>query len=385
MNIKSDFEKDNKTCENREFVNSEKALLKRVLLILSLVFFVYSAIIYVYASHNASFAERYAMTISAGFRELLATISGIFPFSITETMIIVGIPAFVLLLVRALVLRFSYGKKDAVKLFWLRSVCIIMIAVSVFINTFGICYKRVPVSEQLGINTEDITAEDIYVTACIASDSLSVLCGEISRMSSGESIMPYSFDEMVEKICNGYNNVLSYMPEKVSVKPVSISELWAYTHISGMYFPFTGESNINVSYPDYIIAFTTAHELAHQFGFAGEDDANMLAFLACIYSEDSYLAYSAFLSAFECFIADMPSQMARQLSYTVDGRIKDELSAYFKFMDSHTNKTVTGLSGKVNDVYLKANGIEQGTANYRQVTKLIAGFFKKNYSKYFNN
>lgn len=383
MNKITDFEKYKKPYDDGEAVFSVKAFIKRVIFIISLLFFVYSIIIYVYASQNTFFAERYTMTVSAGLRQFLAGVSGVFPFSVTESLLLIGIPAIFILFIRALVLCFRYKNKNALVSFLFKFVSVVLVGTAIFINTFGICYKRVQMSVHLGIDTEDITSDDIYISACVVSDSLTELCQDIPRVASGESVMPYGFDEMVEKICEGYSRILSYIPERVSVKPVAVSEIWAYTHISGMYFPFTGESNINVSYPDYVVAFSTAHELAHQFGFAAEEDANMLAFLACVYSDDSYLAYSAFLSVFEYLIADMTPVRARQLSGSVDGRVKDELTAYFKFMNSHTNKTVTEISSKVNDTYLKANGIEQGTANYRQVTKLVAGFLKKNYPKYF--
>lgn len=56
-------------------------------------------------------------------------------------------------------------------------------------------------------------------------------------------------------------------------KPVKLSHWWSYTQITGMYFPFFAEGNINVDQPDCDIPVTAAHELAHTRGFAGRTNA----------------------------------------------------------------------------------------------------------------
>jgi len=55
----------------------------------------------------------------------------------------------------------------------------------------------------------------------------------------------------------------------------------SYLGIGGVYFPFTGEANVNISMPHTSIPFTACHEMAHQIGFAREDEANFIAYIAC--------------------------------------------------------------------------------------------------------
>jgi len=49
----------------------------------------------------------------------------------------------------------------------------------------------------------------------------------------------------------------------------------SYLGIGGVYFPFTGEANVNISMPHTSIPFTACHEMAHQIGFAREDEATL--------------------------------------------------------------------------------------------------------------
>ena len=53
----------------------------------------------------------------------------------------------------------------------------------------------------------------------------------------------------------------------------------SYLGISGIFIPFTCEANVNATLPDWEIPFTACHELAHQRGFAREDEANYVGYL----------------------------------------------------------------------------------------------------------
>jgi len=62
-------------------------------------------------------------------------------------------------------------------------------------------------------------------------------------------------------------------------------------------FPFTGEANVNISMPHTSIPFTACHEMAHQIGFAREDEANFIAYIACKNHPSPDFQYSGILSA----------------------------------------------------------------------------------------
>ena len=91
-----------------------------------------------------------------------------------------------------------------------------------------------------------------------------------------------------------------------------------YTHISGVYTFFTGEANINVNFPDYTTPFTSAHELSHQRGIGPEDEANFMAFLVCIESDDTYIKYSGYMEVFE---------------YVISALYKTDKDKYYSLMD----------------------------------------------------
>lgn len=154
----------------------------------------------------------------------------------------------------------------------------------------------------------------------------------------------------------------------------------SYTHITGVYTFFTGESNINVAFPDYTIPFTAAHELAHQRGIARENEANFVAFLVCSSSEDDYVRYCAYLNMYEYVASALASadpSLYSQVYATLPTAVRAELDAYSRFYEKYRNSAASEVSGAVNNAVLIINGTE-GTKSYGMVVDLAVAYYKDN-------
>jgi len=68
--------------------------------------------------------------------------------------------------------------------------------------------------------------------------------------------------------------------------------------LGGAFLAYTGEANVNTAMPEIQQPFVAAHEIAHQMGFAREDEANFIAYLACRVHPDIDFRYSGALAAF---------------------------------------------------------------------------------------
>ena len=153
----------------------------------------------------------------------------------------------------------------------------------------------------------------------------------------------------------------------------------SYTHITGVYTFFTGEANINVAFPDYTVPFTAAHELSHQRGVARENEANFMAFLVCIRSEDAYIRYCAYLNLYEYVLsalAGADSQMYAKAYAKAPECVKGEMAAYSEFYQKYKESTVSEISGAVNNTFLIIQGTE-GTKSYGMVVDLAVAYFKE--------
>lgn len=65
------------------------------------------------------------------------------------------------------------------------------------------------------------------------------------------------------------------------IKPCLPGGLLMRFGVSGVFSPFTFEAHVDPALPLPTLPFVAAHELAHVAGFASEDEANFVAWLAC--------------------------------------------------------------------------------------------------------
>jgi hypothetical protein len=73
--------------------------------------------------------------------------------------------------------------------------------------------------------------------------------------------------------------------------------------VAGFYSPFTAETDFNREQPAWDLPFSMAHEKAHQRGYAREDEASLIGFLACIDASDPFVRYSGYLHSLKVLTA----------------------------------------------------------------------------------
>lgn len=351
-------------------------LICKISFILSLV----CVIIYISACTSQSFADFFNIYIGSVFRSIFAKISNLVPFSIAEFLIIT-LP-FIIFLSIWYLLKFRCPTPKASLM---SALCVLSVAAmffSSFVLTFATGYRGSSLEQKLELESEEVSTDELYASAEYLSDKINFLSQNINYNNDGFSTMPYSFCQMNDKLIDAYesfsekHNFINNFYSRL--KPVMVSEAMSYTHITGVYTFFTGESNINVAFPDYTVPYTAAHELAHQRGISREDEANMIAFLVCIESKDRYIQYSAYLNMYE-YIMSALYNADRNLYKTalndLDKNIRGELAAYSSFFDKYEDSTASKVTDTVNDTYLKVQGTE-GKKSYGMVVDITVAYLK---------
>lgn len=338
-------------------------------------------VIYIIACLNSDFADFFNQYISSAFRFIFAKLTNLLPFSLAEAIIIL-IPVIAFISIWYLV-KFRCESKSSSTV---SIVCILSVAslfFSSFVLSFGVSYRGSPLDEKLGIKDAPVNKHELYSATVYLTEKINDLSEKIVFAEDGFSKMPYSFSEMNKHLLTAYEDFCeeAYFLDTFNsrLKPVMLSEPMSYTHITGVYTFFTGESNINVNFPDYTIPYTAAHELAHQRGIAREDEANMIAFLVCIRSSDPYIQYSAYLNVYE-YVTNALYKADKELYKTartmIDQKITAEQKAYSAFFSKYTESVASKVSGAVNDTYLKTQGTE-GSKSYGMVVDLTVAYLKK--------
>ncbi len=260
-----------------------------------------SLIVYLIAVLNENFANFMSRYFGAPIRTVLANISGVVPFSLAELVMILLIPAFVVIVVVAN--KYYSGTWRRILVFSGKILSVAVVLIMIYTLGFGTGYHTSTLDKRLGMEKNPVSTEELRDTARKLTELVNAEAANQTYGEDGFSDMPYSFSAMNNKLLVAYDGIYEkysfIQPMNSRLKPVMLSELMSYTHITGVYSYFTGEANLNVAFPDYTLPFTAAHELAHQRGIAREDEANFVAFLVCSSSEDSYIRYSAYLMMLE--------------------------------------------------------------------------------------
>ena len=328
-----------------------------------------------------TFADWFNRYISSVGRRILSYLTVLLPFSFAE-LLLWCLPLFFALMIYRIVRVYS-KKPGGTFLFCARVGALICLLAILFILCFAPGYYGTTLDEKLGLERKPVATEELYGTALLLTEQLNALADSLETLDSGSTIMPYSISEMNQKLMDAYRNytVGKSFPDHFysRVKPIMVSKLYSYAHITGIYTFFTGEANVNVDFPDYCIPFTAAHELAHQRGVAREDEANFIAFLVCYCSEDDYLQYSGYLSLFE-YVSNALYSADRTLWKEVwsrlDPRIRQEEIAYTEFFERYRENAVASASEQINDIYLHSQGSEAGVSSYDLVVDLAVAFFR---------
>ena len=330
---------------------------------------------------SPAFADTFNRYVGALIRGALAHLTGWIPFSLGEAMVIFLPVAAVFMIVRACR---KYSDSWRSVFVYLGSVLsVVSLLFSVFVFGFGTGYYGTTVDEKLGLDRSVVSPEELYYTAATLAAHVNSEAENVKYQYNDFSVMPYTFDEMSRRLVAAYDKVCDeydFIPRLYSrVKPVMLSEPWTYTHISGVYTYFTGEANINTNFPDYTIPYTAAHEMAHQRGIAREDEANFIAFLVCISSDDPYIRYSGYLEVYEYVASSLYSADKNYYSAVYSSlktNVRAETAAYSAFFDKYHENVVADVSEAVNNSYLQIHGTV-GSKSYGLVVDLAVAYYRR--------
>ena len=326
------------------------------------------------------FADLFNKYVSSVFRAFMARLTGWIPFSLAEFFVIM-LPIIVVVASGYAMKRYSDSWRD-VWIYCGTALSLLALFFSLFTIGFAPAYRGSRVDKKLGMQRADVSAEELYETALLLSEAVNREVGNVIFAENGASVMPYGYEQMNEELLLAYDKAYDkydFLQRLDSpLKRVMLSGLMSYTHITGVYTFFTGEANINVDFPDYTLPYTAAHELAHQRGIAREDEANFMAFLVCIDSDDPYLRYSAYLNLYE-YVSSALYSSDQDLYFkareTLASDVKGEMAAYSAFYEKYRDSVASEVSETVNNTFLVIQGTE-GTKSYGMVVDLAVAYYK---------
>lgn len=342
-------------------------------------------LLYLQNIKQAKAAEYVTSPILRAVKEGLSHIFGIFPFSVAEIIIYSLIIFLLFLLFYSVTIIIRVKNRFEV---FIDTLATLLTAAAVIFVIFealwGMFYYLPPLEEKWDLEVKEVTREEIMQVATEVVNDLNRNAKLVTRNSDGIFTPKYGYIGIMKNAYKGFESINEKLPLGEAYystpKQVMASELMSYTYTAGIFFPFTGEANINVNMPYTLMPVTVCHEMAHQRGIAKEDDTNFVGYIACLLQDDVTFRYSANLFAYIYLMNGIYStdkELYRLISDSVNYMVMTDLNYYNEYLKKYQS-AVSEASNAVNDQYLKSMGQEDGTKSYGRVTDLIIAWHLKN-------
>lgn len=316
----------------------------------------------------------------APFERLLGRIWSIFPFSVAEMLATLFLTGCVVWLVWAVVL----AVRQRAPLPFLRR---IVALVSAWLWLWaGLCWLwnaayYVPTfAQREGLETGPYSVEKLAAVTEYFARQAAALAPQVPRDGQGHFAVERS--DCFARGPEVYRNIVWEFPsldiKPVMAKPLLCSRLQSMLGFTGIYFPFTGEANVNVDAPACLVPATIAHEMSHQRMVASELEANFVGIAACTSCGDVTFQYSGYLMGLinlcnalyptspEAWRAIVERTFNREL--TLDW---NDNNAYWETLSSPAED----VAGDMYDSFLKSNDQELGIRSYGACVDLLVSYF----------
>lgn len=349
-----------------------------VLLSLALI----TRIILSFAARDPNLVENlYSSTIYPYIAKGISFISGIIPISIAEVLLVL-IVLFIIIGIVTIIIKPKLFLNNPRKIFHyvVRLLATIYI---LFYFSWGFNYFRQDYLILANMNESPTTYSELKELTIIMIKKTNEIRELLPEDDDGLLFIEEDLQQLGRMANDGFHNYnvgnIDLGGNYGRIKPVFLSKYMSYTGIAGIYIPFTSEPTINTDIPNQSLLTAISHEMAHQKGFAKEDEANFIAYKANINNPDERFQYSGYYLAMNYLMNEVyiESRDDYMLFYTKlsDGvkRDMEYTREYWKSKEGRVQETVNNM----NDNYLKANNQTDGVRSYNGVVRLLLAEYKE--------
>jgi hypothetical protein len=255
-----------------------------------------------------------------------------------------------------------------------RLVLVAAIGYAVFLTCWGFNYRRLPFATTSGLDVGPVAiAELVELADALVAESNALRAGRhedadgafraeagvLSRAPRGNEVLRIRF--------------ASLAGPTPRPKPAWLSPLLSRVGIAGIYIPFTAEPLVNAALPEAELPWSASHEIAHAQGFAREDEANFVAYLACREHPDPDFRYSGSLVASFYVVSALAGSdppAARRIDARRSEAVRRDVAAIVAWQVLYAGP-LRDAGERVNDAYLRSQGTRDGVRSYGRMVDLL--------------
>ncbi len=264
----------------------------------------------------------------------------------------------------------------------LRGLCAFLSVQALFCLMWGVNFWADSFQDCSGLYARPVSIEDLKAVTGYFAENLSKSADNhaITRDENGVFAVPREY--ILDKAPEIYDNIEKIYPflefQDIGVKPMIFSRLMSRMDFTGFYCSYTGEANVNIDSPACLLPSTCAHEMAHQRGFASEQECNFLAVLACVTSGDPVYTYSGYLMGYIYLgnaLYETDPDAYRAIRDTLPDTVRADLRANSIYWEQFHNTIIKSVSTKVYDGILKSYGDDRGIRSYGAMVDLLIAYY----------
>ena len=388
---------------------------------------------------SSSFCDWYIAHVFPAWVNTLGRITGIFPFSVGEWMILLGLALVAVAAVLGLIWavigvirairavgrhRSGAGQREKAAGKFQRFTCgfyrffvwaLLCVGVVMTLNCFILYHASTFSEHYFGEDDGEYTATELLtmynrvaaecnrlaevmerdemgMVIYTGADGVQISYRDGEGWNAGLAEMADEARGLMQQLGKTYSQLDGWYPRP---KALYFSDFMCQQYMQGYYFPFSMEANYNDVMHILNIPSTMCHELAHLRGYIYEDEANLIGYLACVQSGNPFFQYAGNLSVLTYLYNDVyklykdyPKTYETAVDdagfVAVSGQVwEDNIFVSEDEWDRINGEALidTEVVDKAADVFidanLKVNGIADGKISYSRVVRLLLQYYRQ--------
>lgn len=241
----------------------------------------------------------------------------------------------------------------------------------VFLVTWGLNYRRLPLVQRLPFDPARLSADRARALAVESAARLNALY----EPAHADARPPqYVLDEELAAAFRAAAGQFGVSSRPVLPRPKRslLDPYFLRAGVAGMTDPFFVEALIASDLLPVERPIVIAHEWSHAAGLADEGEANFAGWLTCLRGTPAH-QYSGWLFAYGELTNSLGERDRRAVAAELGPGPRADLLAIAERLRRHINPRLSAAGWRVYDGYLKANRVAAGAASYSEVVRLMLG------------
>ena len=327
-----------------------------------LLIFIFFVILFFNKPQNEWFYNAYLL-IYPTWIDLISNITNFLKLNVGDLLYLISLP---------ITFKYLYNSNTR-RIFFYRAGFTSIFIYSFFYFSWGIHYNKKSINQEYAFSNYQI--DELVETTEYYISKVNNIHKKLTINPNEKVSLTSSFEEIVYecKISIKELKTNNISTENLKVNKSYFSLLISYLGFTGYINPFTLEANINSRIPKISYPSTISHEIAHQIGYASENEANYIGIISNQISKNIEINYSGSLLALQYLMREL--YLNDKILYNdkmkkINKGVLKNIDEKAEFSNKYKNPFEPFVK-KAYDLYLKKNNQSFGIKSYGLVVNLL--------------